>query len=201
MKLYDKDIREPLFDYLEEKYGKVRIIEEKQIGKHRTDVLVVTETFLMGIEIKSDADSYTRLEGQVKEYNKYFDYNWVVVGTKHAHHIEEHVPLFWGIITVERSGDEVDFYKLRKASLNPKCKLKNKLSILWRRELVNIQEKYHLPSYKQKSKKFVQEKILEKIDHDDLNLEISRELFDRDYTTIEEDIENYRKKPKIKNGE
>lgn len=194
MKLYDKDIREPLFDYLEEKYGKVRIIEEKQIGKHRTDVLVVTETFLMGIEIKSDADTYTRLEGQVKEYNKYFDYNWVVVGTKHAHHIEEHVPPFWGIITVERNGDEVDFYELRKALINPKCKLKNKLSILWRRELVNIQEKYHLPSYKQKSKKFVQEKILEKIDHDELNLEISRELFDRDYTTIEEEIENYRKK-------
>lgn len=194
MKLYDKDIREPLFDYLEEKYGKVRIIEEKQIGKHRTDVLVVTETFLMGIEIKSDADTYTRLEGQVKEYNKYFDYNWVVVGTKHAHHIEEHVPPFWGIITVERNGDEVDFYELRKALINPKCKLNNKLSILWRRELVNIQEKYHLPSYKQKSKKFVQEKILEKIDHDELNLEISRELFDRDYTTIEEEIENYRKK-------
>ena len=194
MKLYDKDIREPLFDYLEEKYGKVRIIEEKQIGKHRTDVLVVTETFLMGIEIKSDADTYTRLEGQVKEYNKYFDYNWVVVGTKHAHHIKEHVPPFWGIITVERNGDEVDFYELRKALINPKCKLKNKLSILWRRELVDIQEKYHLPSYKQKSKKFVQEKILEKIDHDELNLEISRELFDRDYTTIEEEIENCRKK-------
>ena len=194
MKLYDKDIREPLFDYLEERYGKVRIIEEKQIGKHRTDVLVVTETFLMGIEIKSDADTYTRLEGQVKEYNKYFDYNWVVVGTKHAHHIEEHVPSFWGIITVERNGDEVDFYELRKAQVNPKCKIKNKLSILWRRELVNIQKKYHLPSYKQKSKKFVQDKILEKIDHDELNLEISRELFDRDYTTIEEEIENYRKK-------
>ena len=196
MKLYDKDIREPLFDYLEERYGKVRIIEEKQIGKHRTDVLVVTETFLMGIEIKSDADTYTRLEGQVKEYNKYFDYNWVVVGTKHAHHIEEHVPSFWGIITVERNGDEVDFYELRKAQVNPKCKLKNKLSILWRRELVNIQEKYHLPSYKQKSKKFVQEKILDKIDHEELNLEISRELFDRDYTTIEKEIENYRKKQK-----
>ena len=196
MKLYDKDIREPLFDYLEEKYGKVRIIEEKQIGKHRTDVLVVTETFLMGIEIKSDADTYTRLEGQVKEYNKYFDYNWVVVGTKHAHHIEEHLPSFWGIITVERNEDEVDFYELRKAQVNPKCELKNKLSILWRRELVNIQEKYHLPSYKQKSKKFVQDKILEKIDHDELNLEISRELFDRDYTTIEEDIDNYRKNQK-----
>ena len=29
--LYDKDIREPLFDYLEEYYGKIRILEEKEI--------------------------------------------------------------------------------------------------------------------------------------------------------------------------
>lgn len=31
--LRDKDIREPLFDFLEETYGKVRIIEEKTMGK------------------------------------------------------------------------------------------------------------------------------------------------------------------------
>lgn len=31
----DKDIREPLFEYLEEKYGKIRIIEEKMMGRSR----------------------------------------------------------------------------------------------------------------------------------------------------------------------
>ena len=32
--LYDKDIREPLFEYLEEIYGKIRILEEKKkIGR------------------------------------------------------------------------------------------------------------------------------------------------------------------------
>ena len=30
--LYDKDIREPLFDFLEETYGKTRILEEKRTG-------------------------------------------------------------------------------------------------------------------------------------------------------------------------
>ena len=30
--LRDKDIREPLFGFLEEMYGKIRILEEKQIG-------------------------------------------------------------------------------------------------------------------------------------------------------------------------
>ena len=39
--LYDKDIREPLFDFLEERYGKTRIIEEKQVGRSRADVIMV----------------------------------------------------------------------------------------------------------------------------------------------------------------
>ena len=32
MALHDKDIREPLFDFLEAEYGKIRIIEEKTMG-------------------------------------------------------------------------------------------------------------------------------------------------------------------------
>ncbi len=35
--LYDCDIREPLFDYLEERFGKARMFEEKIIGKSRAD--------------------------------------------------------------------------------------------------------------------------------------------------------------------
>ena len=31
--LLDADIREPLFDYLEQHYGKVRFLEEKVTGK------------------------------------------------------------------------------------------------------------------------------------------------------------------------
>ena len=57
--LYDKDIREPLFDFLEETYGKSRILEEKQTANVRADVVMITPTLLYGIEIKSDADTYT----------------------------------------------------------------------------------------------------------------------------------------------
>ena len=39
--LRDKDTREPLFDFLEEMYGKIRILEEKQIGKSRADIVMV----------------------------------------------------------------------------------------------------------------------------------------------------------------
>ena len=50
--LKDQDIREPLFDFFDEKFGKVRIIEEKQIAKSRADVMLVLEEKLIGVEIK-----------------------------------------------------------------------------------------------------------------------------------------------------
>lgn len=58
--LYDKDIREPLFDFLERTYDKVRILEEKQTGRARADVVMITPDLLYGIEIKSEADTYAR---------------------------------------------------------------------------------------------------------------------------------------------
>ena len=99
--LLDKDIREPLFEFLEERYGKVRILEEKTVGSSRADVVMVIPDKIVGIEIKSDADTYTRLERQVADYDLYFDQNIVVVGSTHASHVAEHVPDYWGIISVE----------------------------------------------------------------------------------------------------
>lgn len=190
--LYDKDIREPLFDFLEAYYGKVRILEEKQIGRSRADVVMVIPSRLVGIEIKSDADTYARLKRQVRDYNQYFDYNYVVIGSSHAMHIEEHVPEWWGIITVEQIEGEADFYILRKPRENPKVNEKKKLGILWRPELAHIQELNRLPGYRQRSKQFVIEKILLGVPQDVLREQISQELFERDYTRIEEMIREYK---------
>lgn len=192
--LYDKDIREPLFDFLEERYGKVRIIEEKQMGRSRADIVMVLPTRVAGIEIKSDADTYVRLKRQVRDYNKYFDCNYIVVGCRHAMHVEEHVPEYWGIITVELVDHKMDFYVLREAQSNPKREWKRKLSLLWRPELAHIQEINHLPQYKQKSKAFVIEKILSKVPEEVLKEQVSQELFERDYNEIGDIIRNYKYK-------
>ena len=184
--LRDKDIREPLFDFLEAAYGKIRIIEEKTMGRSRADAVMVTEKALFGIEIKSDADSYERLSRQVKDYNKFFDYNFVVAGSRHAHHIGEHVPPVWGIITVEREErGSVDFYMLRQPGLNPKRDMKKKLGLLWRPELTHILAKNQMPKYAGKSKAFIAEKLTEKVEEEILNRQISEELFERDYTVFE----------------
>ncbi len=190
--MYDKDIREPLFEFLEEYYGKVRIIEEKKMGRSRADVVMILPDAVCGLEIKSDADTYARLSRQVKDYNLYYDYNYIVAGTRHAHHVAEHVPEWWGIITVELEEGRPDFYVLRQPQENPQVDWKKKMSLLWRPELVHIQELNQMPRYKEKSKQFVVEKILLKVPKEKLYLQISQELFERDYTMIDEEIRSYR---------
>lgn len=182
--LRDKDIREPLFDFLEETYGKIRIIEEKTMGKSRADIVMVAPENIYGIEIKSDADTYTRLARQVKDYDRYYDFNIAAVGTSHGIHIHEHVPEYWGIITVEEVDGKIDFYFLRKPQKNPKMKWERKMSILWRPELAQIQEWNNMPKYKQKSKSFVSQKIIERIPEDVLKTQVSEVLFERDYNEI-----------------
>ena len=180
--LHDKDIREPLFDFLEETYGKVRILEEKTTGRARADVVMITDSLLYGIEIKSDADTYARLKKQVKNYDMYYDRNIIVAGTSHAGHVAEHVPEWWGIITVEIDEEgQADFYIMREPKENSKVKDDRKITILWRTELNNLLKLNGLPRYTQKSKFFVQQALLERVDHEILWKQACDELFEREY--------------------
>ena len=183
--LLDADIREPLFQYLEERRGKVRFLEEKVTGRARADIVMVLPDRVCGIEIKSDADTYARLAAQVKNYDRYYDENYIVAGSTHAMHVEEHVPDYWGIITVELIGDRVDFYRVREAAPNPKARLQNKLSLLWKSELAHIQERAGLSKWAGKSKKFISQRLEERLPEQFLHQQISEELFERDYTVFD----------------
>lgn len=180
--LLDHDIREPLFAYFEDQYEKVRFLEEIQTGRSRADVVMVLPDRICGIEIKSDADGYSRLKTQVKDYDMRYDENYLVVGSTHAWHAEEHVPAHWGIISVELINENVDFRKIRDAGINPNLNFESKMRILWKRELFGILEKNNMPKYRQKGKWFIIEKILNKVDLEALNIQICEELFERDYT-------------------
>ena len=190
--LKDKDIREPLFTFLEESWGRIRIIEEKNMGGSRADVIMVTPDSFVGIEIKSDADTYTRLAGQIEDYDRYFDMNIIVVGTRHAMHVEEHVPASWGIITVEEVEGRADFYVLRRPKPNPGVDPARKLSLLWRPELQHIVTRHLKHKYERISKKDVIERILAGVPYETLRVEMSEELIERDYTRIFDEINQFR---------
>lgn len=195
--LKDKDIREPLFSFLEDTYGKTRIIEEKTMGRSRADIVMVLPSALYGIEIKSDADTYARLRDQVRDYDKYFDANIVVVGSTHGEHIREHVPDYWGIITVEIVDGAFDFYYMRRPLPNTKMNWKRKLELLWRPELAQLQEWNEMPKYKGIAKAKVADKILERvpdrISEETLRRQVSDILFERDYSKVKELLAEYRR--------
>lgn len=186
--LYDRDIREPVFDYLEERFGKTRVFEEKIIGRSRADILLLTEQQIIGLEIKSDADTYERLKRQVRDYNKYCDANYIIIGKSHEKHVEEHIPKVWGILTVQCRDKEICIEEMRPAQENTKMKRDQQISLMWRPELQHLLEINHLPMYRQKSKKFVQQKLLEKMEWEVLKPQMCEELFERDYTLWDEEV-------------
>ena len=184
--LYDKDIRDSLCLFLEEVFGTVRFFDELRIGNSRADLVMVTQDSIIGIEIKSDADSYARLPSQIKAYDTYCDSSILVVGSTHAGHAAEHVPGHWGIIVVNREGSGLDFYMLRQAEHTGKSKLKSQIKLLWRRELAHIQAQNGLYRYAGKSRLFVERYILRTMEAERLKACMIEELFERDYTVFGE---------------
>ncbi len=173
--MLDPVIRDKLFFQLETTSPKIRIFEEVIIGSSRCDFFTVTDK-LTGYEIKSDADSYTRLRSQIKNYDKFFNENYLVVGESHRKSAERHLPDHWGIIVVGQSIE-----KLREAKPSPKVNMTSQLRLLWKREQRNILKRYSLPKYPQKSRAFITKKLIDCIDSELLLGEICSELFERDY--------------------
>ena len=180
--MLDKDMREPLFDFLEEYFGKIRVLEEKVIMRSRADVLGVVEGAIVGFEIKSDNDTYLRLETQIPDYDKYCDYSYLVIGKSHLKHAEEHIPGHWGLICVTEEGVSL----IRSAALSPKVKLSDQLAFLWRNELAELLSVNHLPKCTGKNKKDISKLLVERVDNDLLREQFTECLFERDYNIFDE---------------
>ena len=116
--------------------------------------MIVTDG-LAGYEIKSDADSYKRLPGQIKEYDRYFQRNYLVVGANHKGTASKHVPPYWGILCMSKSETAVKIESIREAGQNPKYSQKNQLSLLWHKELNNILKANGLPKCSGKRKAYI----------------------------------------------
>ena len=179
--MIDSEIRETLCEYLDGRDNKIRIIDELVIGKARADIVAVTD-ILSGYEIKGDTDSYARLPVQIKEYDRYFRQNWLVVGASHSKSAASHVPPHWGIMCVaeSESGPQVEIQ--REAGDSPKFSLKKQLRLLWRNELAHILKANNLLKCSGKSKAYISRYLSEKVPEDTLRLQICGELFERDWT-------------------
>ena len=93
-KLLEPDIKALVLNYLFDKSlidGESIIISEYTIGgfDRRVDLVLLVNGKLMAFEIKSEADSLARLEGQINTYLDYFDKVIVVADKKFTSRIQE----------------------------------------------------------------------------------------------------------------
>ena len=177
----DRQIRNILVAFLKTNYNEMRIYHEKSIGGATCDLMMVTPKSLIGFEIKSDQDNFQRLNSQITYYDKFFTYNYIVVGISHAKTIESKVPEWWGILVIDENSIKIN----RKASLNKHYIPISRLSILWKLELKNILNYFHLPSYALKDKDFIITKLIENVPAEQLITQVAYELLNRDYSVYD----------------
>ena len=70
-----------------------RVVDEMEIccGDARVDIAVINGK-LHGFEIKSEADTLARLQGQISAYNQVFDTMTIICGKNHLDSIIETIP-------------------------------------------------------------------------------------------------------------
>lgn len=181
-KLNDKDIRRIIYDSFSESKEETRILEEFPMGDSRADMLLVTRTKLIGLEIKSDRDSFVRLERQIRDYEKFFDTNYLVVGTYHVEEALRTVPAHWGIYEVYETEDGSYVMELvRGAGMALKDNTEEKLYLLWRNELMRIVRDYRLAKGNLQRKDKMISKIVRGLTVPVIQSEICSALLHREY--------------------
>jgi hypothetical protein len=143
----DRDVRFALLRHvktLHQKETDTRIIEELGVehGACRVDVAVINGR-LHGYEIKSDADTLSRLPAQVEAYSRTFDRVTLVVGRRLLAAATRIVPHWWGISVADLDASStVAIIKQRPDRSNPELSLFHLAHLLWRGELVNVYNAY-----------------------------------------------------------
>lgn len=103
----------------------------------RADTVVFSKQMIHVFEIKSEKDSFTRLENQINDYKQYADKITIVLHVKKLKaFMKNHTHLLNGVgLMIYYSKDTPLELKIKPKKLNPTTK---KLSLLWSQELADI---------------------------------------------------------------
>lgn len=158
-----------------------KIIEELgvSLGNSKIDIAVLNGS-MQGYEIKSDKDTLVRLQGQISEYNKVFDYLTIVTSIKYAPIISDFIPNWWGILTVENTEKNIFLREVREAKQNEEINAISLLQLLWKQELIQMIDEYFLPNtLKNKPKKIMWEALSQNIELGELKDKVRNYLKNR----------------------
>ena len=96
------------------------LTNELRIGESRADVVILNGTSTV-YEIKSEYDSFDRLDGQLEDYRKVFDLIVVVTTQDKAELVKDRVPDLVGVMSLDENGELIEFRKpsSNKANTDP----------------------------------------------------------------------------------
>jgi hypothetical protein len=114
-----------------------RVVDEMEIccGDARVDIAVINGK-LHGFEIKSEADTLARLQGQILAYNQVFDTMTIICGENHLSSIIKLIPEWWGIYSASVSFGKVELTKHRCTEINNSVSGLALAQLLWKSEMV-----------------------------------------------------------------
>ncbi len=120
--------------------SKGRVFEEMILGLGRARIdIVVADTRIHGIELKSAADSLYRLAQQQAIYNEYFERMTLVADERHCEEAEGIIPDWWGLIKVHRAQTgRVGFKRIRRSMNNPSVDPYRLVTLLWDCEIIDV---------------------------------------------------------------
>lgn len=134
----DRQIRPALIQSIRSRDPSVAIFEELPIyrGEGRADVAAVNGA-MYGYEIKGSTDTTARLEKQVGDYERIFDYCFVVVAENHLKKVRDIIPRNWGVMVArEDSPERISIEQVRQATRNRHTDPEAVFRLMWRQEAI-----------------------------------------------------------------
>lgn len=140
----EKDLRKLFLNYLKNENKDVVFNEVGLMGGEAiVDVLAVGNNQLQGFELKSEADTLSRLPKQIVTYNKCLDQISLVVDPNKLEKALIIIPDWWGVYSLNENRTEIVL--IREPQNNPKLTISNQMKLLWKEDLVLFIEVFDLP--------------------------------------------------------
>lgn len=171
------DVRTAVLAQLHKEYEsdcRTRILNELAVGGGvaRIDVAVVNGRML-GIEIKSDADTLDRLPSQSAVYNAVFDFVTIVCGARHSSKVYGIVPEWWAIVEAQQTMHSVELKAVRGGCENPCADSIQIARLLWRNELLSVLARHGLSTgHHSKSREQLVRTLCGRLTLSDVQLEV-----------------------------
>ncbi len=179
-------LKDMALHWLRGRYPDALLIPELCVAKYgdaMIDVGCITPTELIGIEIKGDGDSMSRLERQGWVYSRTASKMYLLPAPSLRAIATKHRPRGWGLIHVE--GDTLDCkFHVREPLPNAPAAL---LDILWKDELLKAGNRVRVSCHHRDTVGHIAGMIAEKAPLAEIRSAVMAELLDRHWASMPPD--------------